>query len=112
MSIYHQFPVGKQFMLTPGPLVRNTDILAFIPTAYRSQLLDFFAVAGTPGTNNKVTGQGFGAAWKQQLANGQGFWNASLNYIAQDGEISNEGIFESDGSLNTTAQIGYKAPNW
>jgi hypothetical protein len=95
VSIYHQFPVGKQFMLTPGPLVRNTDILAFIPTAYRSQLLDFFAVAGTPGTNNKVTGQGFGAAWKQQLANGQGFWNASLNYIAQDGEISNEGNFDS-----------------
>ena len=95
MSIYHQFPVGKQFMLTPGPLVRNTDILAFIPTAYRSQLLDFFAVAGTPGAYNKVTGQGFGAVWKQQVAKGQGFWNASLNYIAQDGEISNEGNFDS-----------------
>jgi len=69
-------------------------------------------VAGTPGAYNKVTGQGFGAVWKQQVAKGQGFWNASLNYIAQDGEISNEGIFDSDGSLNTTAQIGYKAPNW
>ena len=93
--LYYQFPVGKQFTLTAGALVRNTEILAFIPTAYRSKLLDFFAVAGTPGTNNKVTGQGFGAAWKQQLANGQGFWNASLNYIAQDGEISNEGNFDS-----------------
>jgi hypothetical protein len=110
--LYYQFPVGKQFTLTAGALVRNTEILAFIPTAYRSQLLDFFAVAGTPGAYNKVTGQGFGAVWKQQVAKGQGFWNASLNYIAQDGEISNEGIFESDGSLNTTAQIGYKAPNW
>ena len=110
--LYYQFPVGKQFTLTAGALVRNTEILAFIPTAYRSQLLDFFAVAGTPGAYNKVTGQGFGAVWKQQVAKGQGFWNASLNYIAQDGEISNEGIFDSDGSLNTTAQIGYKAPNW
>jgi hypothetical protein len=110
--LYYQFPVGKQFTLTAGALVRNTEILAFIPSAYRSQLLDFFAVAGTPGAYNKVTGQGFGAVWKQQVAKGQGFWNASLNYIAQDGEISNEGIFDSDGSLNTTAQIGYKAPNW
>ena len=110
--LYYQFPVGKQFTLTAGALVRNTEILAFIPSAYRSQLLDFFAVAGTPGAYNKVTGQGFGAVWKQQVAKGQGLWNASLNYIAQDGEISNEGIFDSDGSLNTTAQIGYKAPNW
>ena len=110
--LYYQFPVGKQFTLTAGALVRNIEILAFIPTAYRSQVLDFFAVAGTTGAYNKVTGQGFGAVWKQQVAKGQGFWNASLNYIAQDGEISNEGLFDSDGSLNTTAQIGYKAPNW
>jgi hypothetical protein len=110
--LYYQFPVGKEFTLTAGPLVRNTEILAFIPSAYRSQLLDFFAVAGTPGAYNKVTGQGFGAVWKQKVAKGQGFWNASLNFIAQDGEISNEGIFDSDGSLNTTAQIGYKGTNW
>ena len=110
--LYYQFPVGKTFTLTAGPLVRNTEILAFIPTAYRSQLLDFFAVAGTPGVYNKTTGQGFGAVWKQPVAKGQGFWNASLNFIAQDGEISNEGIFDSDGSLNTTAQLGYKGSNW
>ncbi|MCP9805355.1 carbohydrate porin [Cyanobium sp. T1B-Tous] len=110
--LYYQFPVGQQFTLTAGALVRNTEILAFIPSAYRSQLLDFFAVAGTPGVYNKVTGQGFGAVWKQKVAKGQGFWNASLNFIAQDGEISNEGIFDSDGSLNTTAQLGYKGTNW
>jgi hypothetical protein len=110
--LYYQFPVGKEFTLTAGALVRNTEILAFIPTAYRSQLLDFFTTAGTPGVYNKATGQGFGAVWKQKVAKGQGFWNASLNFIAQDGEISNEGIFDSDGSLNTTAQIGYKGSNW
>jgi hypothetical protein len=110
--LYYQFPVGKQFTLTAGALVRNTEILAFIPSAYRSQLLDFFTTAGTPGVYNKATGQGFGAVWKQKVAKGQGFWNASLNFIAQDGEISNEGIFDSDGSLNTTAQIGYKGSNW
>jgi len=110
--LFYQFPVGKEFTLTAGALVRNTEILAFIPTAYRSQLLDFFTTAGTPGVYNKATGQGFGAVWKQNVAKGQGFWNASLNFIAQDGEISNEGIFDSDGSLNTTAQLGYKGSNW
>jgi hypothetical protein len=110
--LYYQFPVGKEFTLTAGALVRNTEILAFIPSAYRSQLLDYFSVAGSPGVYNKATGQGFGVVWKQKVAKGQGFWNASVNFIAQDGEISNEGIFDSDGSLNTTAQIGYKAPNW
>ena len=110
--LYYQFPVGKEFTLTAGALVRNTEILAFIPTAYRSQLLDFFSVAGTPGVYNKATGQGFGAVWKQNVAKGQGFWNASLNFIAQDGELANEGIFDSDGSLNTTAQLGYKGSNW
>ena len=110
--LYYQFPVGKSFTLTAGGLVRNTEILAFIPTAYRSQLLDFFTTAGSPGVYNKATGQGFGAVWKQDVAKGQGFWNASLNFIAQDGEIANEGLFDSDGSLNTTAQLGYKAPNW
>jgi hypothetical protein len=110
--LFYQFPVGKEFTLTAGALVRNTEILAFIPTAYRSQLLDFFTTAGSPGVYNKATGQGFGAVWKQNVAKGKGFWNASLNFIAQDGEISNEGIFDSDGSLNTTAQIGYKGRNW
>jgi Ni/Co efflux regulator RcnB len=110
--LFYQFPVGKEFTLTAGALVRNTEILAFIPTAYRSQLLDFFTTAGSPGVYNKATGQGFGAVWKQNVAKGKGFWNASLNFIAQDGEISNEGIFDSDGSLNTTAQIGYKGSNW
>jgi hypothetical protein len=110
--LYYQFPVGKNFTLTAGALVRNTEILAFIPTAYRSQLLDFFATAGTPGVYNKATGQGFGAVWKQSVPKGQGFWNASVNFIAQDGEIANEGIFNSDGSLNTTAQLGYKGSNW
>jgi len=110
--LYYQFPVGKTFTLTAGALVRNTEILAFIPSAYRSQLLDFFTVAGTPGVYNKATGQGFGAVWKQNVKKGQGFWNASVNFIALDGEISNEGIFDSDGSLNTTAQLGYKGTNW
>jgi len=110
--LFYQFPVGKEFTLTAGALVRNTEILAFVPSAYRSQLLDFFTTAGSPGVYNKATGQGFGAVWKQNVAKGKGFWNASLNFIAQDGEISNEGIFDSDGSLNTTAQIGYKGSNW
>ncbi|MEB3296949.1 MAG: iron uptake porin, partial [Cyanobacteriota bacterium] len=110
--LFYQFPVGKEFTLTAGALLRNTEALAFIPSAYRSQLLDFFSVAGTPGVYNKATGSGFAAVWKQTVAKGKGFWNASVNFIAQDGEISNEGIFNSAGGLNTTAQLGYKGSNW
>ena len=110
--LFYQFPLGDSLTLTAGALVRNTETLAFLPTAYRSQLLDFFTTAGTPGVYNKATGPGFGASWRQPVAKGQGGWNASLNFIAQDGELSDAGLFSSDGSLNTTAQIGYRAPNW
>lgn len=110
--LFYQFPVGDSLTLTAGALMRNTETLAFLPTAYRSQLLDFFTTAGTPGVYNKATGPGFGASWRQPVAKGQGGWNASINFIAEDGELSDEGLFNSDGSLNTTAQIGYRSPNW
>jgi hypothetical protein len=62
--LYYQFPVSKSLTLTAGPLVRNTE-MAWIPSAYKSEILDFFAVSGVPGVYNKATGAGFGAQWKQ-----------------------------------------------
>ena len=62
--LYYQFPVSKSVTLTAGPLVRNTE-MAWVPSAYKSEILDFFAVAGTPGVYNKATGAGFGVQWKQ-----------------------------------------------
>ena len=58
--LYYTFPaLAKGVTLTAGALVRNTE-MAWVPTAYRSDILDFFAVAGAPGVYNKATGSGFG----------------------------------------------------
>lgn len=109
--LYYQFPVGKSVTLTAGPLVRNTE-MSWIPSAYNSDILDFFRLGGTSGVYNKATGAGFGAQWKQPTKKGQGGFIAGVNYVAQDGEFSDTGVFDSDGGLNVLAQVGYRAPQW
>jgi len=104
--LYYQFPVSKNVTLTAGALVRNTE-MAWIPSAYKSEVLDFFAVAGAPGVYNKATGAGVGI----QYAGKKGLV-ASLNYVAQNGNNSQTGVFNEQGGLNTLAQIGYRAPQW
>ena len=108
--LYYSFPaLAKGVTLTAGALVRNTE-MAWIPTAYKSDILDFFAVAGAPGVYNKATGAGFGAQWAQPGKNG-GFV-ANLNYVAQNGNDSSKGEFDATGALNTLAQFGYRAPQF
>ena len=109
--LYYQFPVSKSLTLTAGALVRNTE-MAWIPSAYKSEILDFFAVSGVPGVYNKATGAGFGAQWKQPTQKGQGGFVAGLNYVAQNGDDSETGVFNADGALNLLAQVGYRAPQW
>jgi hypothetical protein len=109
--LYYQFPVSKSVTLTAGALVRNTE-MAWVPTVYRSEILDFFTTAGVPGVYNKATGAGFGAQWKQTTKKGQGGFIAGLNYVAQNGDNSDTGVFNSDGALNLLAQVGYRAPQW
>jgi hypothetical protein len=104
--LYYQFPVSKSVTLTAGPLVRNTE-MAWVPTAYKSEILDFFAVAGAPGVYNKATGAGVGVQYA-----GKGGFVAGLNYVAQNGDDSQTGVFDSDGALNFLAQVGYRAPQW
>ena len=104
--LYYQFPVSKSVTLTAGPLVRNTE-MAWVPSAYKSEILDFFAVAGAPGVYNKATGAGVGAQYV-----GKNGFVAGLNYVAQNGDDSGTGVFDSDGALNFLAQVGYKASNW
>ena len=104
--LYYQFPVSNTVTLTVGPKVRNTEI-AWVPSAYKSEILDFFAVAGAPGVYNKATGAGVGAQYV-----GKSGFVAGLNYVAQEGDDSQTGVFDSDGALNFLAQVGYKATNW
>lgn len=108
--LYYSFPaLAKGVTLTAGPLVRNTE-MAWVPTAYKSDILDFFAVAGAPGVYNKATGAGFGAQYVQPGKKGGVV--ASLNYVAQNGNDSSKGEFDATGALNTLAQIGYRAPQY
>jgi len=109
--LYYQFPVGKSVTLTAGPLVRNTE-MAWIPSVYKSEILDFFQLGGASGVYNKATGAGFGAQWKQPTQKGQGGLVAGLNYVSQDGDNSETGVFNSDSGLNFMAQFGYRAPQW
>jgi hypothetical protein len=104
--LYYQFPVSESVTLTAGALVRNTE-MAWVPSAYKSEILDFFAVAGAPGVYNKATGAGVGAQYV-----GKNGIVAGLNYVAQNGDDSETGVFDSDGALNFLAQVGYKATNW
>jgi hypothetical protein len=108
--LYYTFPaLAKGVKLTAGALVRNTE-MAWIPSVYKSDILDFFAVAGAPGVYNKATGQGFGIQYAQPGK--KGGIVASLNYVAQTGDNSQTGVFDKTGALNTLAQIGYRAPQW
>ena len=104
--LYYQFPVGERVTLTAGALVRNTE-MAWVPSAYRSEILDFFTTAGAPGVYNKATGAGVGAQYV-----GKNGFVAGLNYVAQNGSDSDAGVFNSDGALNFLAQAGYKGQNW
>jgi hypothetical protein len=130
--LYYQFPAGKQnqFKFTVGALVRNTE-MAWIPTAYKSNILDTFAVAGTGGVYNKATGEGFGVQWKQPVAKGKPGFVANVNYVVNgsgvnsanttctagckngaSGADSNYGVFNSESGINLMTQVGYKAPQW
>ena len=106
--LYYSFPaLNNKATLTAGAKVRNTE-MAWIPSAYKSEVLDFFAVAGAPGVYNKATGAGFGALWSQ----GKTGLVAGVNYVAQNGDNSDTGVFDETGALNTLAQIGYRGKNW
>ena len=104
--LYYSFPAfNNSTTLTAGALVRNTEI-AWIPSAYKSGILDFFSVAGTPGVYNKAVGSGFGVQY------GNKGLVAGVNYVAQSGQDSSKGEFDRSGALNTLAQVGYRGTNW
>jgi hypothetical protein len=103
--LYYQFPVGKNLDVTVGPKVRNTE-MSWIPSAYKSDILDFFSTAGAPGVYNKATGAGVGV---QYTKNG---FVLGANYVAQNGDDSSSGVLDSEGALNALVQLGYRSDNW
>jgi len=109
--LYYQFPIGANnaTTLTAGAIVRNTE-MSWIPSVYKSNILDFFQLGGASGVYNKATGAGFGAQYVQPSKTGGVV--AGLNYVAEDGSNSNTGVFDSTGKVNFLGQLGYRAPQW
>ncbi|MEB3275918.1 MAG: iron uptake porin [Cyanobacteriota bacterium] len=122
--LYYRFPVGKQFTVTVGPRLRNTEVIAFRPQAYNPDILDFFTLAGAPGAYNKATGTGAGVVWRQDVKKGNPYLTASLNYVAINGQNGNPsqfnntaanpagGLFNSASGNNLTFQLGARGTNW
>ena len=121
--LYYRFPVGSNFTVITGPLMRNTEAMGYKPSVYGKggqKLLDFFGGSlGVPGVWNKETGAGFAAIYsnKSNVAKGDPFWTVAANYVADAGEAesgnSEEGGFMTDNSAgNVTAQIAYGSKQW
>jgi hypothetical protein len=130
--LYYQFPLGKhdQYRLTIGALVRNTE-MAWIPSVYRSDVLDFFGTGGGSGVYNKALGEGVGMSWRQAVAPGKSGWLASLNTVVSGSAVNSEnsscspscrsgdsgadssfGVFNAKSGINALAQLGYQATTW
>jgi len=110
--LYYTFPVGNDIKLTAGTMLRNTEVVSFLPSVYRSQILDFFGLAGAPGVYNKATGAGFAAQWKQNVEKGKPFFTFDTSYISERGNDSTTGMFDNEGAQNINAQLGFKGPNY
>ncbi|MCP9927791.1 iron uptake porin, partial [Cyanobium sp. CH-040] len=111
--LFYRFPVADSFNVTVGALVRNTEMLSFIPSAYKSDILDYFGLAGASGTYNKATGAGVGVSWRQQVEKGNPYLTFDANYVANNGFAdSSIGAFSSDSGINALTQLGYRGQNW
>ena len=111
--LFYRFPVANGFNLTVGALARNTEMLSFIPSAYKSDILDFFQLAGASGTYNKATGAAVGLSWRQQVEKGSPYITFDANYVASNGFAdSTIGVFNSESGINALAQLGVRGSNW
>ena len=115
--LFYTFPVGDQVKLTAGAVVRNTEMLSFLPSAFKSDILDFFNLAGATGTYNKATGAGAGFSWKQKVKKGNPYATFDANWVSQAAAEqfyaqSDTGAFAEDSAQNVLAQLGVKGQNW
>ena len=115
--LFYTFPVGDQVKLTAGAVVRNTEMLSFLPSAFNSNILDFFNLAGATGTYNKATGAGAGFSWKQKVKKGNPYATFDANWVSQAAAEqfyaqSDTGAFAEDSAQNVLAQLGVKGQNW
>jgi len=122
--IYYIFPASKQLKITIGALINNSEVY-WVPTAYRSDVLDYFSTGGSSGVYNKATGEGIALQWQQVIGNSSTKWIANVNYVVNGrcglsagsgnggcGALSNYGVFNSNSGINTFAQVGLRNQYW
>jgi hypothetical protein len=114
--LYYTFPVGQELKATLGARVRNTEMLAIVPSAYKSNISDFlYGTFGTAGTYNKETGSGVGVVWKQKVKKGNPYLAASASYVARnaaDGDPSTGGVMTGRSAGSFTGQLGGAGKGW
>ena len=108
--LYYSFPIGENFTVVGGPVVRMDDMLAVWPSAYPSDMTyDFFTYAGAPGAYNLQLGGGAGVIFTT------GDFSLSTSYLSANANDSNPntGGFMTDGAgSSATTQIAYAPDNW
>ena len=108
--LYYSFPIGENFTVVGGPIVRMDDMLPVWPSAYPSAMTyDFFTYAGAPGAYNLWLGAGAGVYWKSDD------FSISTSYVSSNGNLSdpNEGGIGTNGAdFSATTQIAYAPENW
>ncbi|TVS06455.1 MAG: porin [Cyanobium sp. PLM2.Bin73] len=111
--LFYRFPAGEHVRITVGGLVRNTDMLSFFPSAYRSEVLDFFSLAGASGTYNKATGAGVGFSWRQHPDPSTATFTVDASVVANNGFAdASVGVLNRQSGLNALSQWGYHGSNW
>merc|ERR1712216_751654 len=109
--LYYSFPVGDEFTVVGGPVVRMDDMLPVWPSAYPSDMtMDFFTYAGAPGAYNLALGGGAGVYWETD-----GGFSISTSYLSANSNLSdpNTGGVGTDGAaFSATTQIAYAPENW
>ena len=62
--LFYYFPIGENFSVVAGPVVRQDDMFAIWPSVYPADtVLDVFTYAGAPGAYNLALGSGAGLIW-------------------------------------------------
>ncbi|WP_036931340.1 carbohydrate porin, partial [Prochlorococcus sp. MIT 0702] len=124
--LWYQFPLGEEFTVTAGAMVRQDNMLAVWPSNYPSEtILDVFTYAGAPGAYSLTKGGGGGIWWND---NDSG-WSISASYVSANADNGNpnrndrpaagSGINDTTGGIgtdaaasNATAQIAYAQDQW
>jgi len=122
--LYYIFPISEEIKVILGALINNTEV-AWLPSAYKSDILDYFSTGGASGVYNKATGEGLAFQWRQKAIANKPAWIAIASYVVNGrcggvgasgngacGADSSYGVFNSRSGINAFGQLGLKGNNW